>query len=924
MIVAAGLLSLALLLVGILALILSTKAGTDWALSQLLRQINGIAGQQVTLDSTEGTLVSGLQLNNLVYQSDAAQVKVERVGINWNPFSLMSARLSVPEILLNNVQAELLDPASSTNQSSQTTEPLISFSPLPVVIDLGSITVKQLIIKQSQQQFVVDELSLSAQLQHRSLALSSINLVSDLTLIAGSLTLLLDNNLPTDAEIRWQYNEQIYPDSGPSSGMLTLAGDLATLELYHQLQQPFVLASEGSVVTGLAGNELNIDLTHSGDSILLPQLPIENLVLNDVNLTTVGSPASLAIALTTEGESGQTPATTLALNANWRNSTLALDDVRLTTETGQLSASGELMLSETITGTLQYQLNDDSPLDYFENQLPLEVLNLTSSGVVEFSQAASSLQGVLRITELSGEFGDYPFQGQGQIRYIDEVIQLEDMLLSTAANQLTVGGVLADELDFSWEVMAPELNQFIEELTGELQASGQISGSLTDMELAADIAAGSVSFNGIFVNDLLLSLRREGQTITGSIDITDAGFRSEGRSDNIQTLALRLDGTEAQHQLSLASSTDYGDMELELQGGFTDLATMSWRGMLRQGRLDTDLGIWIADSTNRITFNSSSITLTDNCWLQNDSAVCLQVAADTETQDLRLRFNGQVSNYPLSVFNHPNIRPDGSALPLASIPHLPEMVGLAGTADAELTFRMESDGSTSAAVNLQPNDMLLTIRSIYSDMDSVSGSEIDPETESGSGETSYHEQIYALDAPVLTASLENSSWNLQAATGISGLSASNETQPLRGTLDSQVQVSPDGELTGDLRANLGDIGWLSAFSQDVDNLEGSLSGTISLAGTINEPQFSVDLQLADGQVSLLPLGITIDQIASNITSLNDGSIQLTTSARSGSGLLELQGLLSDPFTTQRSLRAQISGSDFSLRGKSGTEPHCDP
>ena len=643
----AGLLGLALLLVGSLTLVLSTQAGTGWALSQALRQINGVAGQQVTVASTEGTLVSGLQLSGLEYQSEAAHVTVEQVGISWSPLALMSARLSVPEIILNDVHAEILTPDSATGQISQRTGPLISFTPFPIVIDMGSITVRELVVQQSEQNYAVHELSLSARLQNQSLELAAVDLDSDIADIAGDLVVILNGNLPIDAEFRWQLDGEIYPDLGPTSGMLMLAGDLATLELQHRLQQPITLTSQGSVTTGLTGDELNIDLTHSSDSILLPQLPIENLTLNNFNLSTVGSVAALEIALTAEGESGLTPPATLALYANWQAGTLLLDELQLATETGQLRASGELAAGETMSGALRYQLMETSPLDYLNNELPLEILNLYSSGLVEFSQAESTLQGALRLDEIGGEFGDYPFQGQGQINYVDGALQFENVQLSTAANQLIVEGVLADQLDFNWAVVAPQLNQFIAELSGQLQASGQIFGDVNDVQLIADIAAETVRYNDLFVDDLQISLQRLGQALQGSIEITQAGRRTEERTDNIQSVTVSVDGTESQHQLSLAAISDYGDMELEFQGGFSDLANLNWDGALLTGRLNTDLGEWRTRSGSDITFDTSSFNITSNCWQQNSATICLQVAGESPAEGFSLQLGGQIDKLPI-------------------------------------------------------------------------------------------------------------------------------------------------------------------------------------------------------------------------------------------------------------------------------------
>jgi translocation and assembly module TamB len=895
-----GLLGLFLMLAGGVTLVLSTETGTNWALSQLLNRVNGIAGQRVTAASTDGTLASGLDLNHLEYRSDTVQVTVEQVRLEWSPLALMSARLSVPGIQLADVHVEILTPAAPADQSSPPAGPLISVPLLPVTVELGLITVSRLEIQQGQRRFVVGELSLGALLQGQALEIAAIEVSGEGLEVEGDLTLQLNGNLPLDAELQWQFFEELYPGSGPASGVLTLAGDLTRLDLRHQLQRPIVLTSLGTVETGVGGGNLDINLAHNSDTINLAQSAVEGLVLTDFNLTTVGNPGALQVALTTRGESTLTPAVALDVNAAWEGGRLVLEALQLTTATGQLDTTGQLQLGDTMTGSLQYRLTDASPLDYIDNDLPLQIVDLSSSGEAEFSLVGDTLQGSLRFTELSGDFGDYPFQGQGRIRYVDDALYFDSVELSTADNRLQADGVLADELDLRWEIVAPQLNQFIEDLGGELQARGQLSGTLDNIQLTSDINATAVSFDGLFVDNLQVNLQRQGELIRGNIEMTDAGYRSEDRTDNIQSLRLLLEGTEARHQWSLATTTDYGSIELELQGGFTDLATFNWEGLLRQGRLVTDLGEWRTESVSGIAANMASIDLTDNCWRQNAASLCLQLTGSMAPEGFSLQLNGQLIDYPLSVFNHPDLQPDETLSLPALIPRLPETVSVAGTANVDLGLVIDTETGTSATVSLQPDDLLLIIRAI------------DPEIITESGEPGITEQVYTLDDAGLAATLENGSWNLQAGTLIGGTGTPDSNQILRGSLSSQVLISPEGDLSGALEADFGDIGWLDAFSRDIDNLEGTLRGTIRLAGIVSEPLFNVDFSLNDGQVSVLPLGITVERIASTITSLDDGSIQLTTSALSGEGSLQLQGLLTEPFTTRRTLQAELSGSDFIL------------
>ena len=456
-------------------------------------------------------------------------------------------------------------------------------------------------------------------------------------------------------------------------------------------------------------------------------------------------------------------------------------------------------------------------------------------------------------------------------------------------------------MDFSWELAAPQLNQFINNLSGNLQASGQVSGNLADMELFADINAQAISYEEVTIDNLQANLQRRQQTVAGSMQLSGAAYSNGDRSDSIQSMTVDLAGTESAHQVTLAASSDYGAIELELQGGFTggglaEPADLNWQGALERGQLDTDIGMWQVEPGTAIAFDRSSMSIETSCWQQNQSSVCIDTSANTLAENFALTLNALLSDYPLSGFNHPDNRTDDAGQIPGGLPQLPELVSLAGTIDAELTLTIGDEVGMAATIDLQPENVFLTIRSTENEL----SEELQDTTE----------QRYALSGPRLSAALENDAWTILAGTRVS--SADGVRAGLQGNLDSLLQVSPDGGLTGELTADLGDIGWLSAFTGDIQAVEGTLSGRVGLSGTLSDPRFTVDFRLADGGLSVLPLGITINQLTSDITSLDDGSIQLQTTAQSGEGSLRLQGLVTDPFTAQRSLQSQIQGSEFTL------------
>ena len=262
-----------------------------------------------------------------------------------------------------------------------------------MAVELSSVAVEQLLVLQGEQQLPINDLSLSAQLQGQSLRLSSLSASSANLNLAGDLSLLLAGLLPLDAELNWRYSQSLYPESGPASGNLQVSGDLGTLQIRHQLQQPAVVNTQGTVETGITGKELTIDLSHVSQTIEVPQSAIEGLQLSISEMITQGNLNSMRIALTATAEGGQLPTTTLALESAWQGDSLIIRNLQLATTGGSFSSTGELVTGEVLSGNLRFQLTDPAPLDYLETDLPLQVANLASSGTVSVQPAGKRVSG---------------------------------------------------------------------------------------------------------------------------------------------------------------------------------------------------------------------------------------------------------------------------------------------------------------------------------------------------------------------------------------------------------------------------------------------------------------------------------------------------------------------------------------------------
>ncbi len=905
-----SLLGLVLLVLVSVSLILSTQGGSRWALARIVEQLNGLPGHQFSLGQATGTLTGQLHLQDVQYSNDGLRVSVAEVDIGWNPLMLLSRQVSIPELLVSGTVIERTPGEAPPATPRVVGQPLLDFSPLPLTFEFGKVAFNNLTYRQPGQQLQLDALQSDVRLVGQELTISGFALESELADIGGNLTLTLTGHLPMNVNLDWQYNQDIYPGSGPMSGDLSLGGDLTRLAVAHNLTRPFSLTSVGVVDTGVSGSELQINLSHSGDSVVLPsELTGIRVALNNLALETSGSLRELQISLATEIESDLAPASRFSIDGRWLGDSLEIGSYELATPSGLLTGSASLSLNSGMQGSLHYRLSENSPLAYVENfmttgageVLPFELFNLHSNGDLSFSNVAGDTSVTLQIAELSGELGDYPFQGGGRIDYGAGRLHVDNFNLATSDNRLFVTGSLAEQLDFNWQVQAPRLDQLMPGLEGRLSASGEISGEPADVELVSTLTLNTVRYRGSSIDSLQLDLSRQEGALEGRLTASGASLATGARVDTIDGLQFQVSGTETSHRAILLARSSYGDVDLDLTGGFTDLSALAWDGELSNGTLTTPVGNWSTNSAVAISVTSDAIGVTGNCWWQNAASICIDLAMQDRATAPVTRLTGRINNYPLELFNHPDALPEAMNFRLQAIPHLPESVSLGGTADAEFSAVLEAASGPVIEARLLPRDLTLTIRS-------ADGEELQPpeivESES---------QIWLLKESSVEARLENESWeaqvggNLERQIDSRGLTASSG-----GSFSSRVALAPNGALEGTLNANLDDLGWLEAFVPEASEVQGSLATSLVLGGSLENPSLAMELQLTEGQVSLRPLGIVLTAINANLNSRDNELIELGASLSSNGGNLALSGRIIEPFSASRRLEAQLSGDRFSL------------
>ncbi|HEX7037590.1 MAG TPA: translocation/assembly module TamB domain-containing protein [Pseudomonadales bacterium] len=123
----------------------------------------------------------------------------------------------------------------------------------------------------------------------------------------------------------------------------------------------------------------------------------------------------------------------------------------------------------------------------------------------------------------------------------------------------------------------------------------------------------------------------------------------------------------------------------------------------------------------------------------------------------------------------------------------------------------------------------------------------------------------------------------------------------------------DAALTGTLEAAASDLSPLEVFDQRVEELRGTLSGRLSIAGTPRAPQVQGNLRLADGTLTLNDPGLTLRDIDIGVNLDDSGTFDLRGTARQDEAELLLTASGAGLFGEGLEIRAILEGQDLEAR-----------
>ncbi|MEH6825696.1 MAG: translocation/assembly module TamB domain-containing protein [Motiliproteus sp.] len=556
-----------------------------------------------------------------------------------------------------------------------------------------------------------------------------------------------------------------------------------------------------------------------------------------------GSLQQYQLELRTDLAGPEIPAGTWQLQAQGSEQGLSPFTLTGATLEGQLQAQGEIVWLPSLSGQVVLrgqQLNPGVHWPDWPAELDFEA---SVAGALSGSlDAAQGLSVQADINDISGTLRAEPLQGRAKVRLSGAELWIERLQLAVAGAELEAKGVLGRQVDLDWSLDAPRLQQLLPNAQGSLRGKGALRGPKTQLHLSANVQGRKLGWDQqrIASLDAELDIDLSAQQ-PSRLQIDAQQLSIDGQQ--WQQLRLNGQGTPAVHQLQLSLEQGPAELQLALRGSWLEPL---WRGSITQLDLSQDLlGRWQLLRPVTVAVSRSSADI---------EALCLQRLPENKAE---LCLHGRWSSS-----DGIQAALQAQELPLQLLePWLPVGTQIKGQLQAQADFTQHPGEMPryQASARLLGSELLLEDEDLR-----VEGGEIHLALQGRDQQLSAQLQL-----PLLQPT-----GSVQAELAVADL-----------------YTSP--ELNGELALGLSELKFISLFIPQLQAISGSLASVVSVSGHLDQPRVQGHLQLLNASAEVPALGVKLDAIELDLRDQPDsGALQLTSSLRSGTGKLQLNGQFS--------------------------------
>lgn len=930
------LLTVLLVLLGVLgsgAWLLGTERGNQ----QLLRWS---LGEQLRIGSLQGSLLTGLDLQDVDYRDAQQQLTIRTLRLRWQPTALLKGLLHIEQLRAGGVHYTAIG-SSATAESSAPPS-------LPLAVRLDQLELEDIRIQNGDAIQSIERVSLSANSQDTILNIANVQVVYAAYQVEGEGRLELAEHYPLQLNIRWQGE---IPEMGAARGAGQITGDLNNLGIEHASESPYRITTQGSI--DLSGASPVVDISGAWQPLAWP---LQAAVVNSAGGRYRLHGPLEALQLNSEAQllfpDTDTPPLNILLDS--RLSTGGVDDLALIIREIsdqpvplELQVGGAIRLDGDeprldLNGSwsnarwpLLGEASSVSPIGSFRLQGPAQQPRLESDASLTFPQASAPdiqahLQGVLSAAGLSELLVDSKLLGgnirtTGQLNWapavtwelairgesLDPSVHWPEWPGKLALQAVLQGGVTEQGLRLSAD---------LQQLDGTLQqqpisATGRAQYDPSGLNLeAVQLQSGPNRFNlrGRLGEQLDLDYALQAPNLAALWPALQGNIEADGRLGGVRDnpeISARLKGGSLRYagQRIDQVMADLTWTEGEAKGELTaeGLRSGDWQGRklslaitgtpeAHQAQLSLDAsdlqltttlqGGWSAPlwrgQLERLNIEHAQF----GAW-RTEGAAALLAGGDQFSLEPTCLVQQSARLCASGAWTPTGNRLDASlsAIPLARLlPWLPEETRIEGSLDGKLQLAGPMDALTGEAQLTLPRGSLL---------------------------------LEATEEQPLRLALQDGMLNLQITP--QGNQAAFELMAGEGSITAQARTaafSAKGPvaLNGTLKADIPDLQPLGLLLPGLSDIRGNLAAEASVGGYLQQPEIDGFIRLNQGAANVPQLGLALEGIT--LLARNQGTERLTLEGEliSGGGTLRLQGDLGLDAEQAWPLTLKLQGKDVQV------------
>ena len=462
----------------------------------------------------------------------------------------------------------------------------------------------------------------------------------------------------------------------------------------------------------------------------------------------------------------------------------------------------------------------------------------------------------LQVRSLEGRLREQSARGSGTIRRRSGRWELDTVEAHLGRTSLALSGTLADAIDLRFDLQAEDLALLNAAAGGRLLASGHVRGTLRDPAVDAIASGSNVRYAGWQLASLAAKIDFDPRSSARSVVSVRAQNLSYGPR-TLNELNVSLDGSAAQHLVTLAASAPGLKLAAEAQGGYADGA---WRGKLQRLHLNGSEKLHLElESPAALLLSADAMRLERICLAGSPAQLC----AEADWNARRWSASVAANDLPMRTLTA-GLTPDVDYRGVIGITARAFAVtgeAVQGNASiklvgAQLLHRIAAGRVQTTTLGTGTFDLNATPSELVADLMLDAG------------------PIGALKGHA-TATRAGGTWH---------------DMPLRGTLSAQTAQ----------------LDFLTTYFPQIDRAAGRVSAELACAGTLGAPLLSGTVKLTDGALDLYQINLAVRDAALQAR-LADNGVDFGGSARFGAGSAAAHGHLE--------WRAGLPYGDFKLTGE---------